>query len=238
MFFNKQINLTAYTSDPSYYASCKPVYKSNVKPDWITRVGAYIKTWDDRSGLYNKAGTVATCPGIKDFLSKPIQIPMWGDIDIRINPDGTWTSNGRPDYDLHIGQHYPAQYGDAYKDRVALKLSSPWQFVSESKINYLFTESHYSTSYFRELGILFPPGVINFKYQHSTNIHFNCPIRSEPYVISLKHGMPLVSIFPMTERSINFEVKKIGRDEFNEINQHMPKMVVGRYFKQEGYKND
>jgi hypothetical protein len=236
MFFKKSIKITAYTTDPSYMETCQPVYKSKEKPDWLRKLGAISSVWDNSNGLYNKSGTAATCPGIREFLSYPIQLFMWADVDIRINPDGRWFHNGRPTWGIDITQHPKEQFGDAYNNRIALKLNSPWLLKSDSDTRYLFTESHYSTSYFRENGILLSPGVTNFKWQHSTNVHLNCPIREEPYVISLKHGMPLISMFPLTDKEINLECKKIGLEEYNEINQHFPKMCVGRYFKQAGYK--
>lgn len=236
MFFKKSINLTAYTYEESYLLTAKPTFKSAEKPNWLKKLGGAVSIWDEKIGLYNKIATANTCPGIKDFLSLPIQINMWADVDIRINPDGSWTSNARPDWDIYITEHPKFQFGEAYNDRIALKLDTPWMMYSDSDTKFLFVESHYSTSYFRDLGVLLPPGVTNFKYQHSTNIHLNCPIKPEPYVISLKHGMPLVSLFPMTDKHINFDVKKVPHSDFREMNQHYPKINVGRYFKQAGFK--
>ena len=93
-------------------------------------------------------------------------------------------------------------------------------------------ESHYSTSVFRDEGIVIPPGIIDYTYQHSTNIHLSFPIRPEPYVIHLKHGTPLISMFPLTEKKINFSVELKPFDKWQEINLKMPKMFIGRYFKQ------
>ncbi len=92
-------------------------------------------------------------------------------------------------------------------------------------------ESHYSTSYFRDQGILFSPGVTNYNKQHSTNVHLNCPVKSEPYMINLKHGMPLVSVFPMTDKEISFDTKLISIPEWNDISNNFPYTFVGRYFK-------
>lgn len=231
--FSKKINLTAYTLDKNIYDFCKPVYKSKAKPSWLEQLKSVIVTWDDRTQMPAKSGTLLTCPGVRDFLSTPIQVPMWGDIDILIKPDGSWTYNTRPEWGLTVTHHNEAQFKGAYNNRLALKLSNPWIFKTDSKINFMVTESHYSTSYFRDLGVLFSPGVTNYYKQHSLNVHLNCPIKDEAYIINLKHGMPLISIFPMTEREIEFDSQLVSIEEWNNISNHFPYTFVGRYFKKD-----
>jgi hypothetical protein len=241
MIFNKPVKITAYAADLSVYTNNQPkTGKSIETPSWLSRLKASIKTWNPAIGLHDKAGTVAVCPGIREFVSSPIALNMWAEIDIRINPDGSWssTSQSRPDLNTEISEHHEDQWQGMYPGkRVALKLSNPWKFVSDSDVKYVFTESHYSTSYFRERGIWISPGVTNFKYQHSTNIHLNCPVKDEPYVISLKYGSPLISLFPMTERPVEIECIKISPPEWGELGDHMPRTVVGKYFKQKGIKS-
>lgn len=240
MFFRKSIKLVANTSDLSVYNNAQPrIGKSIQSPSWIKNLKASIKTWNEHIGLMEKAGTVAVCPGIREFISAPITLNMWAEVDIRVNPDGSWssTAQSRPELMTDISQHHEDQWRGMYPgNRIALKLSNPWKFVSDSDINYVFTESHYSTSYFREKGVWISPGVCNFKYQHSTNIHLNCPVKEEPYVISLKHGTPLVSFFPMSERPVELECKKLALNDWGEIGEHFPRVLVGKYFKQPGIK--
>lgn len=142
----------------------------------------------------------------------------------------------RPEWNVTIAEHGKSQFGDAYNNRISLKLLSPWYFVCNEPIKFVFTESHYSTSFFRDHNVLIPPGIIDYKYQHSTNVHLSFPIQEEPYVVRLRHGTPLVSMFPITERKINFTTKQVTVQEFNNINMHMPNMFIGKYFKQPGVK--
>ena len=227
--FNRSIDLTAYTYDPSYFETCPPVYQPKDRPSWLQKLKNFEILWDNNSQMHVKSPTVGVCPGVRDYLGLPINIYMWADLQIKINPDETWSYYTRPDWNVNIVQHSKTQFGEAYNKRLSLKLESPLYFVSDSPINYIFTESHYSTSFFRDREILLPPGITNFKYQHSTNVHLSVPVKEESYVIYLKHGTPLVSLFPMTERNINFQVKRVEPEEYRHINEHFPKMFIGRY---------
>lgn len=236
MFFNKSINLTAYTYNSSVMNSCKPEYQSKERPEWLIKLKNFLIVKDEQSQIFVKSPTAGTCPGIRDYLQLPIQLKMWADLDIRICPDGTWTYFTRPEWNVTIAEHGKSQFGDAYNNRISLKLLSPWYFVCNEPIKFVFTESHYSTSFFRDHNVLIPPGIIDYKYQHSTNVHLSFPIQEEPYVVRLRHGTPLVSMFPITERKINFTTKQVTVQEFNNINMHMPNMFIGKYFKQPGVK--
>lgn len=240
MFFKKSIKIYAYTHDTSVFRNVQPVFGQNAeKPSFLKSIKTHIKSWNKNIGLYDKVGTVAVCPGIREFLSTPIQFNMWSEVDIRINPDGSWTSTAqsRPELGTEITQHHEDQWRGMYPGkRIALKLSNPWKLCSDDGVQFVFTESHYSTSYFREKGIWLSPGVTNFKWQHATNIHLNCPVKEEPYVITLKHGMPLISLFPMTERKIDLVCKQIDYNDWGKIGEHFPRVPVGKYFKQSGYK--
>lgn len=234
--FSKKVKLTAYTPDKNIYDFAKPVYKTKEKPGWLASLKTVITQWDSNIRMPIKSGTAVTCPGIRDFISTPIQLNMWGDIDIIVNPDGSWQHNARPEWGMSITQHHEDQWKGAYNNRIALKLGSPWVFECNSAVKFLMTESHYSTNAFRDLGVLFPPGVTNYKTQHSTNVHLNCPLKSEPYMISLKHGMPLISIFPMTEKEVDFSVELSTIDKYNDLSGNFPYTFVGRYYKKGQYE--
>lgn len=230
---NKEVNLTAYTYNESYIKSCPPVYKPIEKPSWLQKLKTFTVDWDERSQMAVKNATAAVCPAIRSFLSDPITLTMWADVDIKIFPDGKWTYYTRPEWNVTLGEHHKTQFGEAYNNRVSIKLTSPWYFKSNDPAKFMFMESHYSTSFFRDQGIILPPGVIEYKYQHATNVHMLFPIKPEEYVIRIKHGTPLISMFPMFERKLNFKTELIPYNKFADFNTHMPQMFIGRYFKQQ-----
>ena len=228
----KPIKITAYTYDKSFIVNAPPTIRSKEKPGWIKQLKAYITQWDANIGMDVRIPTVNQCPAIKEFLTTPIMLNMWGDLDIKVFPDGRWTQNTVPGCNISAGEHAKIQFGDGYNNRIALKLNSPWYFVASEPIKFMFMESHYSTTYFRDNNILFPPGIIEYKNQHSTNIHMSVPVpQNEPTMINLKLGMPLISMFPMTDRRVEIETKLVSINDWELINSHLPKVFIGRYFR-------
>jgi hypothetical protein len=233
----KPTKITAYTYDKSVLVNAPVTIGVEEKPSWLKKLKTSVAAFDNSLGLEIHAPTARSCPAIRDFISEPIQLKMWGDLDISIFPNGQWTQYTRPGFDISAGEHSKVQFGEAYNNRIALKLNSPWFFVANDNTKFMFMEAHYSTSYFRDKNILFPPGIIEYKLQHSTNVHLSVPIPREQQIINLKLGMPLVSMFPLTENPVEVETKLIPANEWNDINSHLPKTFIGRYFKLKGKTN-
>jgi hypothetical protein len=228
----KPIKITAYTYDKSFIVNAPPTIRSKEKPEWIKRLKAYITQWDSNIGMDVRIPTVNQCPAIKEFLTTPIMLNMWGDLDIKVFPDGRWNQYAVPGCNISAGEHAKIQFGEGYNNRLALKLNSPWFFVASEPTKFMFMESHYSTTYFRDNNILFPPGIIEYKNQHSTNVHLSVPIpKTEPFTLNLKLGMPLISMFPMTDRQVEIETKLVSISDWELINSHLPKVFIGRYFR-------
>jgi|TARA_B100001094_G_scaffold231214_1_gene225972 hypothetical protein len=239
MFRKKPIILDCYTSNKSYFINAKPTFGTErPKPTWLEELKTTVTLWIEQIGMHNKMSTVGICPGIRDFMSKAIHFPMWADLDIRMNPDATWstTIEMRP-FDLNVSEHPPEQWKGVYKgQRVALKLENPWKLRCSEPVDFLMMDSHYSSSYLKDKGIYQSPGLTNFKYQVSTNVHLNCPVKPEPYIVTLKFGHPLMSMFPMTERPVELRYHQISVEEWAQMGNHMPATMVGRYYRQQGVK--
>ena len=233
----KPTKITAYTHDKSVLVNTPVTIGVEEKPGWLKNLKTSVSAFDPTIGMEVHAPTARSCPAIRDFISEPIQLKMWGDLDISVFPDGRWTQYTRPGFDITAGEHSKIQFGEAYNNRLALKLDSPWFFIANDNTKFMFMEAHYSTSYFRDNNIIFPPGIIEYKLQHSTNVHMSIPFPKEQVIINLKLGMPLVSMFPLTDRIVELETKLLPVDEWRAINSHLPKTFIGRYFKLKGNKN-
>lgn len=242
MFRKKPIILNLYTYNKAVYETARPKWgKEREKPNWLKELKTSMNMWWEHLGMWGKTSTVAICPGIREYLSTPIQQNMWADLDIRINPDGTFTNSSemRPWQCMHISEHPDIQWKNMYTGkRIALKLDNPWKAVSDSSVPFMMCESHYSTNYFRDKKIWTSPGVTNYKYQHSLNVHLNVPVKDEPYIISLKYDSPLISYFPMTERPVEIKYHLISESEWQGIGNHMPQTMIGRYYRQKGVKKE
>lgn len=212
---SKSILLKAYTWNNSFIHNFPPVYQEKNNP-WFFKTVKPVNIKDPFSGITLPHATVKTCPGIRDFSSKGINLCMWEDVILKVQPSGMVTftdieslKDGTQSQAAVV--HAPAQFGDLYKsNRAAVKLNSPWYFHTDEDVDFVFVESHYSTNFFRDNDIYIPPGILNFKKQYSTNVHINVPIRAEEYEIMIKAGTPLVTLFPMSERNVNLDIEYYG----------------------------
>ena len=231
-FFNKSIELTAYTNQPAYSRNAAPTYKKYEAPSFLKKLVTVKRPVKD-AGILVPSTDVRTCPGIKEFLTSGIQIKAWEDFIIKVWPNGTYTwyfAELSPSKSM--GTHPREQWGDLYpQNRINVKLNSPWSFKSNKPAKFLMMESHYSTSKFRENNIWVPPGIIDFSKQRSTNIHMMFEIREEPYEVTFKMGEPLITIFPLTQSDINFSVKTVSTEELHMMND-LPFTFNSRYYKQ------
>ena len=232
MFWNEKINLTAYTVSDHFTQGCPPLFKKSQTPSFLKKLKNISLPPDPVSGISIPVGDVRTCPGIRDYLTEGITITMWEDTIIKIHPSGNFTYAVPPGRNsLGVGGHSPLQWGELYpSDRVSVKLLSPWLLKADRPAKFLLTESHYSTNIFRENNIWVPPGVVDFHKQRSTNIHLIFPRYDEEYEVFIKYGTPLVTLFPMTDKEINFNVKTVPQTEYNNLNI-LPSTFRARYFK-------
>jgi len=226
------VNLSAYSFRENYLKQELFGFDQKFKPSWFKNLKSYFILRDQKTKIDMKTPTVVSCPGIRDFLSLPIHIKMWCDATIKIWPEGTITFNGAQGGDFICGIHGNEQYGDElYKNRLAVKIVTPWNIVSKSNTKFLLMESHYSGSFFRDHGLYLSPGVINFKNQHSTNVHISCPVKDQPYEIQLRYGQPLVSLFPLTEKNVKVDYKLTDINSFRDLSDKSPAVWTGRYYK-------
>lgn len=255
----KPFKITAYTYDKTVYDYNKPTIGTEKLPEIFTSVPKYNKITErslmqsnginvnnndprlhqmnNNSGMpianldvEIKLPTIATCPGIREFYSVPIQMKMWGESDVTVLPNGEWGCAINPMYGMKMTHHGQEQYGNMYSNRVFIKIDSPWYFSTDDSVNVLFTESHYSSNFFRDNDLIVPPGILNFKYQPATNVHIGYKIKPDPYTISWKLNQPLVSMFALTERPVVIEHKLISQADWMSI-ASFPKCAIGRYFK-------
>tara|TARA_B100000965_G_scaffold128660_1_gene107132 strand:+ start:505 stop:1245 length:741 start_codon:yes stop_codon:yes gene_type:complete len=230
--FRKKIKLDLYTCDGGYYLNDRPT-KQMDQATWLKDIKNTVTTYDDRTKSSYQLGTVKGCPGIKNLMTEGIKFHLWEQVKFRIHPDGTAEilPLGFESKHLPMGQHYVEQIKGLYpKNSCAIKLNTPWQGKCNEDINFLFMESHYSTGFFRENNAYIAPGYINFKYQHALNVHVVLPTDDKPYEIEFPYGLPLFTLYPITERELEIDYHKLSYDEFIEITNSLPMCPWGRYY--------
>lgn len=232
MFSNNKINLTFYTYKNGIFINDKPTFRPDL-PEWGKLLKTIFKQFDQNTNTSFDIATAKNCPGINYFMNDGIKVKMWTDLKIRIHPSGY--VEVLPLALIHdqppVVQHNEKQYEYIYQDnKTSCKLNNPWTAKCNKSIKFLFTESHYSTNFFREHNIHIAPGIIDFKYQSALNCHLILDKKKEPYEILIPYGTPLYTLYPITERKINIDCKLISKEEFESVNDIFPKCPMRKYY--------
>lgn len=231
--FNKKIKLTAYTWENDIFLNEKPTFNKTDQTEWLKLLQPTYKQFDPNTNSSFDMATAKNCPGINNFMGGGIKFRMWSHLKVRIHPNGAveelpGTIRGQTQ---PFAQHPREQYEHIYQSgKTSFKLNNPWLLECNQNIKFMFVESHYSTHFMRENGIYIAPGIIDFKYQKSTNIHLVVDVKQEPYELVIPYGTPLVTLFPMTERKINFDCKLVNKEEYERINVSFPRCPMRKYY--------
>ena len=234
MFFNKlnPIVLDFYTFDPSAYEYAQPTI-GKTKPKWLSNLCPIITQQKPGmpAGYVEKFPTAIYCPAIRDMINEPISIPSWYETELVVS-NGTWMDVKGPVWGEKIEQHTNNQVGDNfYKDRIFLKLISPWKGICKDPVNFLYLPNFYGSDFFDTNDIVVPTGYTNFKYQNSTNIHLWVKNKPEPYSIQLPIRTPLLSLVPITERKVIIRNHLVDFSTWYSMGSPNPKVSIGAYYK-------
>jgi hypothetical protein len=231
--FNKKVKLTAYTWENDIFVNEKPTFNKPDQADWLRMLKSSNKHHDYQRNYSFDVASAKQCPAINNYINSGIKFKAWTQIRVRVNPDGMvehLQGTQDPGSGVLVSQHSPDQYQYRYQQsKTAFKLTNPWILKSSENIKYVFTESHYSTNILRENNIIIAPGLIDYKYQFATNVHMIVDVKKEPYEIVIPYGTPLFTLFPLTEREIDFSCEFLTHEKYNQIHTHFPRCPYKRY---------
>lgn len=174
-------------------------------PEWFKKLPTTAQT--DTGG---NVGTVKLCPGITDTLKAGIVIPVWCDMFVDhangvVKTEPEEMADGHPSWQW--GNH------SLFKGYHHLKISSPWRFREKTGAKFMMTNSFWNdpqTNYF------VPNGILDFKYQTTTNINIWIPKNkfggSGKFL--LEAGNPLVQIIPLEDKEIVIHMQEVSDDVF------------------------
>jgi len=231
--FKKNIKLTAYTWENDIFLNEKPTFNKTDQAEWLKLLQPTYKQFDANTNSSFDMATAKNCPGINNFMSGGIKFRMWSHLKVRVHPNGAveelpGTVRGQTQ---PFAQHPREQYEHIYqRGKTSFKLNNPWLLECNQSVKFMFVESHYSTHFMRENNIYIAPGIIDFKYQKSGNIHLVVDVKKEPYELVIPYGTPLITLFPMTERKIDFDCKLVSKDEYERINVSFPRCPMRKYY--------
>jgi hypothetical protein len=229
LFFFKQkpVVLDAFTSRADVLATSKMVKGTHFLPDWWKRLPK-DGVWEPTAMF--PSTTMRNCVGLFEFYTKSIVLPMWSDLAINL-PGGndssyTWQF---ADYKSSADVHGKEQHkGFLESNRYAhLKIYSPWSVKCKEDISFLSCNPFWNNQQPEE--IIITPGVSNFKYQHSTNAQLFLVRGEQTKTLMIRHGNPLLMLFPLTERPVKIRHHLVTEEELKRI--HIPIVsFVKNYF--------
>lgn len=217
-FKKKDVVLDCFTFVPHAYDYAKIDSALNHLPDWFKKTP---KVGKDENGHEDpKNATIKNCVGVIDLHKKGIIIPSWFEMDLKINtyldtenPAFTWeaSTNSVTTANSHNPRQFPGFAGEHGGN---VKISSPWAFKTTEEIYFTWTQP---TWHFRNfIGTLTNlPAVIEFKYNHGTEINYFVETKEKPQTITIPPLTPLVMLHPLTERNVVIKNHLVTKDEWD-----------------------
>lgn len=212
-FKPKKIHLDCFTYRPDVYEFSPITYGTQTYPEWWKNLS---KGSFDFESMQPKP-TMKTCSGFIDYFKKAVTIPLWSSLAIKLMPseDGNmmWHfADKQSAAEVHDRFQFEGYVG---KDYQHLKLTSPWQFVCKEPVSWVWSGNPWDSLLLYKAIVL--PGVVEYRYQHSTEIQLMLHRESAQQNIMLEHGTPLVNLFPMSERAVQLHNHLVSEQEFAKI---------------------
>lgn len=216
-FFKKQeIVLDCFTHVSFVYDHAKINYGSKFIPQW----------WKDTPptviGDDKEIGTIKNCVGFIDFYKRGIVIPSWFEMDLTIyeknHAENRWCSYTSSNQDVSMSfSHAPYQFqGFANDSGKNIKFTSPWAFKMKEDIFFTWTQPTWNLrSLLNDLFLL--PAVVNYKYQHTTNINYMVDNFDYARTVHIPALTPLAILHPMTEKKVLIKNHLVSEQEYNRI---------------------
>lgn len=235
--FSKKPKIT-FSCSPNYFTAFelyKPKYAVEFSPPWLKHVPAIFHE-EDKNGIKVPGSSIKRCPGLMWTLTSGFIMPLWTDIALTINPDGSWAYQCA-DRTTALSIHSRQQIPNFYEKYTHLKIESPWAISCNKEIKFYWTNPYY---YYNEpTKYVLAHGMMEYKYNHSSNINLFFPIEKQSYSIMLKAGNPLVHMIDtsFTDFEIEYELLKDKLEFFSKYNYDSITHFVGDYFKRKKILN-
>jgi hypothetical protein len=223
----KQVVLHAFTAVPRLAEVFPPDGLHRMPPKWWSELPSYVDTphLSSHSHLTNvnsvvsKIPTIKHCYALQELFKHAIGIRLWQDIDIAMEPDGSVLSRGPGPRAAKAGDAHPlSQFHNAFVgDAQHFKLFSPWLFVCDSLVHFMWTHPFYhQRDPFRFQTM---SGVVEYRNQHNTEINILFPrVRHKRTEISIAAGEMMAYVLPLTDVDVKVVASEISPKEMERKN--------------------
>jgi hypothetical protein len=215
MFFKiakSSITVDAFTNNAAVFEYFKITNSNEFIPTWWKNISPTIER-STNFGLKFKAPTIRYCDGLMNFYNKGIMLPLWSDLILETEEDGSWRYQYSANETRPIEFHDKDQLGPSFDKFIHCKLMSPWLLEENTGLNFLYSEPTWNLlNHIHEIRVL--PGMVNFKYQCSTHVNLLLPKRKNR--IELESGTPLAHLIPIEDKKIKVVHHLVSTEEFDQ----------------------
>ena len=202
-FKRKKIILDCFTADAFSYEYCKIERAVKHYPDW----------WLDLPSE-NKNVNMKSCRGFTNMYTNSYIIPFWTTVSIDVDSIAEkkfqWKASGLYSEIIQsstrkiIVSHHRDQTGNFLKsgNYQHIKLLSSWSIRSKSDTKFFYSDPMWHKDDLNIFTVL--PGIVEYKYNQSTEFNIMFEYKPMPYTIEFTPGMPLAMLTPLTEDEIEF----------------------------------
>jgi len=215
MFFSfkpRVLNIDCFTNNLGAFELFPIDYTHKFFPEWWKKLPKKLSKNARGQDIFWHEGTLKTCVGFNSFYNNGITIPLWTDMAIR--KTGTSIDIKLSDSGTILGGHrYEQMEGCLDKEKYAVvKLITPWLFNCKDNVNFAFIQNTWSL--YNPDDIIIPPGIVDYKYQPTTNINFFVNFTKQENIL-LNSGQPLVNIVPLSDRKLKIHTHLVTDEEFH-----------------------
>jgi hypothetical protein len=143
--------------------------------------------------------TIKKCTGFTNLFSTGFILPSWSDFDLEVIEDGRFLWHS-PSPIMQMHTHDRRQLGswELYSGYSHIKIISPWSFTEKTGVKFAWNRCDWHNSQ-RAADVHVISGVVDYKYQHSTNVNM---FVKKPSITKFLAGDPLVHIIPLSEKEV------------------------------------
>lgn len=224
----KPIKLDCFISESDIFHS-EPIDKAEkFLPDWWKKLpGSYLD-----QNQFIETPTIKGCPGLVDYFKYGFMIPLWSDLKIYIGNNELAESQWQfADNRSNMVIHDKKQRGDFLTDKTThFKIVSPWRIVCSESLPWICSIPTWSQS--KSIDFFGVTGVINFFYNHDTNINFFVQHNTTDRIINIEKGLPMFHCIPLTQRPIQIRTHLVdAKDMYKKAPLYYRGSFTNRYRK-------
>jgi hypothetical protein len=217
IFKRKEIVLDCFTDDTVVFDYAKIEHGHKAIPEWWKSMPLSVTKKDGSIGP-----TIKACRALRRHYERSFVLPLWGDLTLELSgsdkPHLYKWSYASTNFSTGNSHNDVGFEGYTQGDGFNIKFDSPWLFKSKSGIEYVTSQPTWSN---RDLtdNLVLLPGVLDFKYQFSTNINFFCRKGKEGTVLKIPAKTPLMMFHALTEDIVVIKNHLVDKLEFDRIHQ-------------------